>query len=97
VRDPLVLSLARELLRNAAKHARASRVAVAVRGAADGVVLEVTDDGVGIPEGRLQEALAQGHVGVASSRERAEAIGGSFRVGPRDDEHPGTQAVAVLP
>ena len=97
MRDELVLSLARELLRNAAKHARASRVEVAVRGDADGVVLEVTDDGVGIPDGRLREALAQGHVGVASSRERAEAIGGRLRVGPRPDGRPGTLATALLP
>ena len=46
---------------------------------------------------RLGDALGEGHIGVASSRERAEAIGGSFRVGPRDDGRPGTQAVAILP
>jgi PAS domain S-box-containing protein len=97
VRDELVLSLARELLRNAAKHAHASCVEVAVRGDADGVVLEVADDGVGIEDGRLREALAQGHVGVASSRERAEAIGGRLRVGPRPDGRRGTHATALLP
>ena len=42
-------------------------------------------------------ALGEGHIGLASSRERAEAIGGSFRVGARDDGRPGTQAVALLP
>ncbi len=56
--------------------------------------LEVIDDGVGFPPDRLGEALGQGHIGLASSRERAEAIGGSFRVGPRDDGVAGTQAVA---
>jgi PAS domain S-box-containing protein len=96
-RDELVLSLARELLRNAAKHAGASRVDVLVGLAAGAVRLEVTDDGEGIAPDRLAEALGDGHIGLASSRERAEAIGGSFRVGARDDGRPGTQAVALLP
>jgi two-component system NarL family sensor kinase len=96
-RDELVLALARELLRNAAKHAGAREVAVRVSLEDDGVRLEVTDDGTGFAPDRLGDALGQGHIGVASSRERAEAIGGSFRVGPRDDGRPGTQAVARLP
>jgi two-component system NarL family sensor kinase len=97
VRDELVLSLARELLRNVGKHAGASRVHVRVTPEDGAVRLEVTDDGAGFPPGRLADALGEGHIGVASSRERAEAIGGAFRVGPRDDGRPGTQAVAVLP
>lgn len=96
-RDELVLSLARELLRNAGKHARASEVRVRVGLEDDAVRLDVADDGVGLAEHRLAEALGSGHIGLASSRERAEAIGGSFRVGPRDDGAPGTQAVALLP
>lgn len=97
LRDELVLSLARELLRNVSKHARARRVVVRVRRVPEGVLLDVTDDGVGVPAGRLHEALGDGHIGVASSRERAEAIGGRLRVGPRGDGVEGTQAVAVLP
>ena len=97
IRDELVLSLARELLRNVAKHASAASVDVAVRHSPEGIVLEVTDDGVGFARGRLREALGQGHIGVGSSRERAEAIGGSMRVGPRPDGAAGTRAIAVLP
>ena len=96
-RDELVLSLARELLRNVAKHAMAHQVEVRVQRADDGIVLDVTDDGIGIEPGRLRAALGSGHIGVASSQERAEAIGGSLRVGPRADGAGGTQAVAVLP
>jgi len=96
-RDELVLSLARELLRNAGKHARAEHVGVTVALEEDTVRLDVVDDGVGLAEDRLPEALGSGHIGLASSRERAEAIGGSFRVGPRGDGQPGTQAVALLP
>ena len=96
-RDELVLSLARELLRNAAKHAAASRVDVEVSLDAGTVRLVVTDDGAGIPPGRLGEALGLGHIGLASARERAEAIGGTLRVGARADGQPGVQAIAVLP
>jgi PAS domain S-box-containing protein len=95
-RDELVLSLARELLRNAGKHARAGRVEVSVALEDGAVRLDVLDDGVGLAEDRLPEALGSGHIGLASSRERAEAVGGSFRVGARDDGRPGTQAVAIL-
>ncbi|MEA2310453.1 MAG: two-component system, NarL family, sensor kinase, partial [Solirubrobacteraceae bacterium] len=96
-RDELVLSLARELLRNVAKHAGATKVTVEVRHTPAGVLLDVTDDGTGVLPGRLEDALAQGHIGVASSRERAEAIGGRLRVGARSDGRPGAQAVALLP
>jgi len=96
-RDELVLSLARELLRNAGKHARATRVTVRVALEHGAVRLEVTDDGRGLAPGRLTEALREGHIGLASSRERAEAIGGSLLAGPRDDGLPGTQVVALLP
>jgi two-component system, NarL family, sensor kinase len=97
VRDELVLALARELLRNVTKHARASRVQVRVRRGTGGILLEVTDDGAGMPAGRQREALGEGHIGLASSLERADAIGGRLRVAARPDGRPGTHAVAVLP
>ena len=96
-RDELVLSLARELLRNAGKHAQAERVEVSVALEESAIRLDVVDEVVGLAQDRLPQALGAGHIGLASSRERAEAIGGAFRVGPRDDGRPGTQAVATLP
>jgi two-component system NarL family sensor kinase len=95
VRDELVLSLARELLVNAAKHAQASRVEVSVRRAAAEVVLVVADDGRGMPEGRLQAALRDGHIGLASSRQRVEALGGRLLVSAGAGR--GTRVTAVLP
>jgi PAS domain S-box-containing protein len=96
-RDELVLALVRELLRNASKHAGAGRVTVRISRAGRDLVLDVTDDGAGIPAGRLREALGQGHIGVASSMERVEAIGGRLRVGARSGGLGGTQATATLP
>jgi two-component system NarL family sensor kinase len=95
VRDELVLSIARELLVNAAKHAQASRVVVTVRRFGSDLVLEVADDGVGIPEERLGAALLEGHIGLASSRQRVESEGGSLDVVTATGA--GTRVTAVLP
>ena len=94
-RDALLVAVARELLVNVARHAGAQHVRVSVSVAADGIVLEVADDGSGIAPGRLSEALRDGHIGLASARERLEAIGGSLEL----DGGPGagTTAVALLP
>jgi signal transduction histidine kinase/PAS domain-containing protein len=95
VRDDLVIALARELLTNAAKHAGASRVQVRVRRTADAILLEVADDGGGIPEGRLAAALREGHIGLASSIQRVEAVGGTFTLSPAPGG--GTSVEVTLP
>lgn len=95
VRDELLLSAARELLTNAARHARASRVALTLRRVPDGVVLEVADDGAGVPSGREREALAEGHIGLAISAERVAAVGGRLALEPLPGG--GTRARAELP
>ncbi len=65
--------VAQEALSNAAKHAQASCVRVAVT-AGDRLRLTVSDDGVGLPE------TYRAGVGLYSMRERAEALGGEFRI-----------------
>ena len=93
--DELVLSLARELLENTAQHASASRAEVTVRAEPSAVVLCVADDGAGFPPGRLETALARGAIGVASCRERVEALGGTFLVHAAPGA--GTRAEARIP
>jgi signal transduction histidine kinase/PAS domain-containing protein len=95
VRDDLVIALARELLTNAAKHAGASRVHVRVRREGDSIRLEVADDGSGIPDGRLAAALREGHIGLASSIQRVEAVGGTLTVSPGPEG--GTAVAVTLP
>jgi signal transduction histidine kinase len=94
-RDDLVLSVARELLTNAARHARASRVGLTLRSVPEGVVLEVADDGGGVPAGREREALAEGHIGLATSVERVAAVGGRLALEPLPGG--GTRARAEFP
>ena len=95
IHDQLLYSLARELLINAAKHARASEVWITVERGDGVIVLEVSDNGVGIDPDRAQQALNEGHIGLASSAERVEAIGGDFAVAARDGG--GTAVTATLP
>jgi len=95
LRDDLVIALVRELLINAAKHADASSVRVELRRTADAILLEVADDGAGIPEGRLPAALREGHIGLASSTQRVEAVGGTLTVSPAPGG--GTAIAITLP
>ncbi len=92
--DELLLSIARELLTNAARHSGASAVAVALRNTGEALELEVIDDGTGIAPGRRDEALAEGHIGLASVNERVRAAEGQFTV---ETSAAGTRALARLP
>jgi two-component system NarL family sensor kinase len=79
--DDLLHSTARELIGNAVKHARASRLAVGLA-LRDGIaVLTVTDDGVGMDATVRRQRLAQGHIGFDARRVRLEAAGGTLTVG----------------
>jgi two-component system NarL family sensor kinase len=93
--DDLLLSVARELLENAARHARASAVEVAVRNEQGWIVIEVADDGCGIEPGGAERAQAGGAIGLASCRERVEALGGSLEIAPA--EGGGTRVTARAP
>jgi two-component system, NarL family, sensor kinase len=93
--DQLILSLARELLVNAAKHAEAKEVTVAVARTGSELVLEVGDDGRGIDLSRLASAPADGHIGLASCAQRVQALGGDFRV--LRGEPNGTRVLATIP
>lgn len=64
-----------EALTNVVRHARARNCAVRLR-LADDLLLEVADDGVGIPPGYTSG------VGLVSMRERASELGGSCEVEP---------------
>ncbi|WP_306369298.1 GAF domain-containing sensor histidine kinase [Nocardiopsis sp. CC223A] len=68
-----LVAVLRELLSNAARHAHATAVDVEVSVADGRVVLRVSDDGAGVPEGAHRSGLRN----VAS---RAEELGGSVEV-----------------
>jgi two-component system NarL family sensor kinase len=71
--------VAQEALANVRKHAEATRVEVALRGAPGAVSLSVQDDGVGFDLGAVGE---RGH-GLIGMRERARLAGGRLRITSR--------------
>ncbi len=92
--DELVLAVARELLTNAARHAEADRVRVHLGRSAYALELEVADDGRGMEPGRRENALAQGHIGLASATQRVQTAGGTFTL---ESSSRGTVVRARLP
>jgi len=75
-----LIAVVREALSNVDKHAGpAARAWVLLEDLGADVVITVRDDGPGIPEGRLETAETQGHLGVARSmRGRVAELGGTI-------------------
>jgi len=86
--DDLIAAL-REALTNVARHAKARCVDVAVEATTDSLVLEVTDDGVGIGDGSRWS-------GLANLRARAEHHGGTFTIGPIEEPPPNYRQGTLL-
>jgi signal transduction histidine kinase len=79
VRDD-IYQIASEALRNAFRHAGASRIEVHLANDDQSYGLRVRDDGKGIDPELLSGAGLPGHFGLAGMRERAEQIGGKLTV-----------------
>jgi two-component system sensor histidine kinase UhpB len=69
--------IAQEALTNVAKHARAAGVDIVVHQSTAELKLSVVDDGAGFDAACPP---AQGGLGMATMRERTQAVGGSFDV-----------------
>ncbi len=68
--------IVQEALANVRKHAQAEHVRVTFRSQRDRIEIWIADDGVGIAPG----AVAHGHFGLQTMRERAESVGGKVTV-----------------
>ncbi len=77
-REAALLRIAHEALHNAVRHARAEHVTVRVGGAGGGLVVEVTDDGIGFDPDRPD--LRSMHLGLTSMEERAREVRGRLRI-----------------
>jgi two-component system, NarL family, sensor kinase len=93
--ERLIYRLARELISNVVRHARAHTLRVALRQEDRMLVLVVSDDGVGFDEEQLAKRLADGHIGLPSQRVRIESAGGKLEI----DSAPGagTRVSARVP
>jgi len=79
LRDETV-RIAGEALRNAIRHAQATRIDVELRYDARQLCLRICDDGQGIDPEVLRRGEREGHFGLSGMRERAEVVGGQLSV-----------------
>jgi signal transduction histidine kinase/ligand-binding sensor domain-containing protein len=89
-----LLRIAQEAVANASKHAQASRIEVKLERTEKVVNLKVIDNGRGF---QTEDAFAAmgGHFGLIGIRERAERIGGEFRLQSRPET--GTEVDISVP
>lgn len=96
VHDALVRDIVRELLANVARHARAARAAVEIRVERGLLIVEVTDDGLGLDPRARNEASRSGHLGLARIERTAAELGGSLGV-TANERGGGTRVTVWLP
>lgn len=82
--DVTVFGIARELLNNVARHAKAGKVWLDLREDNGTVMLDVRDDGVGMDSRVIAQRVTQGHIGLASHRARIETLRGTMDFHPVD-------------
>jgi signal transduction histidine kinase len=88
--------IAQEALSNAVQHAQAQQVVVVIRCDPEGLILSITDDGVGFVLPSRPDVLTQaGHFGLVGMQERATRLGGALQVNTTPGQ--GTRITARLP
>ena len=89
-----LLRIGQEAILNAIRHAQPKEVCVELQYNDESVILRVLDDGHGFnPEHVVAEA--EGHYGLVSMKERAEEIGGGFKISSSIGR--GTEVETVVP
>jgi signal transduction histidine kinase len=82
--EHLAYRLVQEALSNALAHAEASRVEVSFATEGAAFRCRVEDDGRGFETSQVEQAVANGSMGLHLVRERIELAGGSFSFGTRE-------------
>jgi len=73
--------IVQEALNNALQHARAQNIVVRVRSGPQGLILSVSDDGMGFTLPPTPDLLTQaGHFGLLGMQERATRVGGILQI-----------------
>lgn len=87
-----IFRIFQESLTNIARHAKASKVEVSLVFENNNLLLEISDNGIGISE---ENKLKRGHYGILGMNERILSIGGSLEVTAA--ETAGTRVILRLP
>jgi two-component system NarL family sensor kinase len=82
--DAMLYGVARELLSNVARHAKARSVRLRLDDDGEAATLDVQDDGVGMDPAVIARRVSEGHIGLASHRARIETLGGSVAFLPAE-------------
>ena len=90
-----VYRIAREVVRNAYRHAGASKVEAEIRYDKNQLRLRVRDNGRGLDPKVLEVSRRPGHWGLAGIRERAQQIGAELRIWSEDGA--GTEIELTVP
>jgi signal transduction histidine kinase len=77
VRDTAVFRIVQEALTNVARHAQARQVLVRAWTTDGEVMVEIADDGIGVPQQDLSSPRSLGLIGM---RERADSVGGQLHI-----------------
>lgn len=88
--ETAMFRISQEALNNIAKHAQAKKVEISLGEAAERVVLDIADDGVGFDVGETRQDRQ--HWGMITMHERAEAVGIALRL----ESAPGAGTRVVL-
>jgi len=89
-----LLRIAQESVTNALKHSGASKIRIELAADPKSVRLRICDDGCGFDQKDVFSSLG-GHFGLLGMRERAERLGGAFRLASRPGE--GTEVEVTAP
>jgi PAS domain S-box-containing protein len=80
VRRAVIYRVVQSALSNVAQHAQASQVKVSLSKIADGIRLEIADNGKSFDVDRVLRSKTNKHLGLLGMRERVEMIGGTLDV-----------------
>ena len=90
-----IYAIGREALFNAARHAGAGGMLLEIEYGSDAFLLRIRDDGQGVDEAVASAGSRVGHWGLPGMRERAAAVGASFRLASRPGA--GTEICVSVP
>lgn len=76
----ILYRVAQEALTNVSRHAKASRVEVTIKKAADGIYMKINDNGKSFEVERVLNSRGRKRLGLLGMRERLEMVGGRFHI-----------------
>lgn len=82
-RKIVIYRVIQEAMNNIAKHAKADKVDITLQKIDEFIGLSITDNGIGLSQGRRKgnlRGVGLGGMGINSMQERVELTGGSFRI-----------------